>query len=80
MLKDCTVTIDAIGCQTEIAQKIVARGGYYLLAVKENQGNLFEVVHEFFDEAQTRGFGNTAVSCFETLEKDHGRIETRRYV
>ena len=59
---------------------LVARGGDYLLGVKENQGNLFEVVHEFFDEAQTRGFGNTAVSCFETLEKDHGRIETRRYV
>jgi predicted transposase YbfD/YdcC len=79
-LKDCIVTIDAIGCQTEIAEKIVARGGDYLLAVKENQGNLFEVVHEFFDEGQTRGFGNTAVSYFETLEKDHGRIETRRYV
>lgn len=79
-LKDCIVTIDAIGCQTEIAEKIVAREGDYLLAVKENQGNLFEVVHEFFDEGQTRGFGNTAVSCFETLEKDHGRIETRRYV
>jgi predicted transposase YbfD/YdcC len=79
-LKDCIVTIDAIGCQTEIAEKVVARGGDYLLAVKENQGNLFEAVHEFFDEGQTRGFGNTAVSCFETLEKDHGRIETRRYV
>ena len=35
-LKDCIVTIDAIGCQTEIAEKIVARGGDYLLAVKEN--------------------------------------------
>jgi predicted transposase YbfD/YdcC len=79
-LKDCIVTIDAIGCQTEIAEKIVARGGDYLLAVKENQGNLFESIHEFFDEGQTRGFGNTAASCFETLEKDHGRIETRRYV
>lgn len=79
-LKDCIVTIDAIGCQTEIAEKIVERGGDYLLAVKENQGNLFEAIDEFFDEGQTRGFGNTQVSCFETLEKDHGRIETRRYV
>ena len=79
-LKDCIVTIDAIGCQTEIAEKIVERGGDYLLAVKENQGNLFEAIDEFFDEGQTRGFGNTQVSCFETLKKDHGRIETRRYV
>jgi predicted transposase YbfD/YdcC len=80
MLKDCIVTIDAIGCQTEIAEKIVSRGGDYLLAVKENQGNLYEAIDEFFDEGQTRGFGNTVVNCFETLEKDHGRIESRRYV
>jgi predicted transposase YbfD/YdcC len=79
-LKDCIVTIDAIGCQTEIAEKIVAQGGDYLLAAKENQGNLFEAVQEFYDEGQAHGFGSLAVSRFETLEKDHGRIETRRYV
>lgn len=79
-LKDCIVTIDAIGGQTQIAEKIVQRGGDYLLAVKENQGNLFEAVQEFYGEGQTRGFGSLAVSRFETLEKDHGRIETRRYV
>ena len=79
-LKDCIVTIDAIGCQTEIAEKIVQRGGDYLLAVKENQGNLFKAVQEFYGEGQARGFGRLAVSRFETLDKDHGRIETRRYV
>ena len=79
-LKDCTVTIDAIGCQKEIAEKIVGQGGNYLLALKANQGTLFEAVAEFYAEGQRHGFGSLAVSRFETLEKDHGRIETRRHV
>lgn len=40
MLKGCIVTIDAIGCQTESVQKIIDRGGDYLLAVKDNLGTL----------------------------------------
>ena len=79
-LKDCTVTIDAIGCQREIAEKIVKQGGDYLLALKANQGTLFDSVAAFYAEGQRHGFGSLAVSRFETLEKDHGRIETRRYV
>ena len=79
-LKDCTVTIDAIGCQTEIAEKIVVQGGHYLLALKANQGTLFDSVAELYAEGQRHGFGSLAVSRFETLEKDHGRIETRRHV
>ena len=79
-LKDCTVTIDAIGCQREIAEKIIQQGGDYLLALKANQGTLFNRVAEFYAEGQRHGFGRLAVSRFETLEKDHGRIETRRHV
>ena len=79
-LKDCTVTIDAIGCQKEIAEKIIKQGGDYLLAVKANQGTLFEAVAAFYAEGQRHGFGSLAPSRFETLEKDHGRIETRRHV
>jgi len=79
-LKDCTVTVDAIGCQREIAEKIVEQGGDYLLALKANQGKLFERVAEFYAEGHRHGFGSLAVSRFETLEKDHGRIETRRHV
>jgi len=78
-LKGCTVTIDAIGCQKDIAEKIVGQGGDYLLALKANQGSLFEFVAEFYAEGQRSGFGAQAVSRLETLEKDHGRIETRRY-
>ncbi len=76
-LKDCIVTLDALGCQTEIAQKIVDRGGDYLLAVKDNQGQLAEALRDFFTEADAGGFGALPVSRSEMVEKDHGRIETR---
>lgn len=77
-LKGCIVTIDAIGCQTEIAQKILDRGGDYLLAVKDNQEKLAEAMREFFADGATNGFGKLPVSEFSTVEKDHGRIETRK--
>lgn len=80
MLKGCIVTIDALGCQTEVAHKIVERGGDYLLAVKDNQPSLADALREFFAEGEQRGFGSLTLSRFETLEKEHGRIETRRYV
>jgi predicted transposase YbfD/YdcC len=76
-LKGCIVTIDAIGCQTENAQKIVDQGGDYLLAVKDNQGRLSGALREFFAEADTGGFGALPVSRHATVEKDHGRIDTR---
>jgi len=61
-IEDCVVTIDAMGCQTEIAQNILDGGGDYALALKGNQGNSHEaVVHSKFSE----------------VEKNHGRIETR---
>jgi predicted transposase YbfD/YdcC len=72
-----SITIDAIGCQTEIAQKIIDAGGDYLLAVKDNQGKLADALREFFADADTGGFGALPVSRCETVEKDHGRIETR---
>jgi predicted transposase YbfD/YdcC len=78
-LKGCIVTIDALGCQKEIAAQIVEAGGDYVLAVKDNQGGLSEAVQEFFDEGGRSGFGDTALDCVETVEKDHGRLETRRY-
>lgn len=80
MLKGCIVTIDALGCQSEIAEKIVARGGEYLLAVKDNQPNLSAALREFFAEGEQRGFGAVTLSRWESLDKDHGRLETRRYV
>jgi predicted transposase YbfD/YdcC len=77
-LKGCIVTIDALGCQTEIAEKIRARGGDYLLAVKDNQPNLVEALKEFFAEGEALGFGRWPISRHETVEKGPGRIEIRR--
>ncbi len=78
-LRDCTVTIDAMGCQKEIARQIIAQGGDYVLALKGNQGQIFEDVRLFFEDATEGGFAGMGVRCDERTEKDHGRIETRRY-
>jgi predicted transposase YbfD/YdcC len=76
-LRGCIVTLDAIGCQTEIARKILDRGGDYLLAVKDNQGRLADALREFFALGEAAGFGSLPISQHTSLEKDHGRIETR---
>ncbi|MBK7237884.1 MAG: ISAs1 family transposase [Sterolibacteriaceae bacterium] len=80
ILKGCIVTMDALGCQTELAERIVARGGDYLLQVKDNQKNLAEAIREFFEQGGKAGFGKLTVGRIEDIEKDHGRIWTRRYV
>jgi predicted transposase YbfD/YdcC len=77
-LKAATVTIDAIGCQKDIAQKILDRGGQYVLAVKANQETLHEDVRLFLDDAIARGFCDIQHDCYQQTEKGHGRIETRR--
>jgi len=79
-LKGCIVSMDALGCQTELAEKIAERGGDYVLQVKDNQKNLADALREFFAEGQQAGFGALAVERLEQTEKDHGRIETRRYL
>lgn len=78
-VKGAIVTIDAMGCQTEIAKKIVDKGAAYILALKGNQGSLHDDVELFFTEQKERGFADAAMSRHQTLEKSHGRIETRTY-
>jgi predicted transposase YbfD/YdcC len=75
----CIVTIDAMGCQTEIAAKIIEKGADYVLAVKGNQGNLFEDTVGYFDWALKNKFNETSYTRHETLDGDHGRLEVRRY-
>jgi len=70
-IRGCIITIDAMGTQTKIAEKIIDQGGDYILAVKGNQGGLEE-------EVKTTCKVNRSVSDTTTEEKDHGRIETRR--
>ncbi len=76
-LKGATVTIDAMGCQKEIAKKIKDKEADYVLALKGNQGTLQQDVELFFTEQKTRRFADTTISRHQTLEKSHGRIETR---
>jgi predicted transposase YbfD/YdcC len=78
VLKGCIVTMDALGCQTDVAEKIIARGGDYVLAVKDNQKNLSEAIVEFFDTARALDFRNIGVQQCTSVEKGHGRLETRR--
>jgi predicted transposase YbfD/YdcC len=77
-LKGCIVTIDAIGCQKEIAQQIVDQQADYVLALKANQERLYQDVVEWFEWAQQRDFRDIAHDYHETVNKGHGRIEIRR--
>jgi predicted transposase YbfD/YdcC/predicted DNA-binding protein (UPF0251 family) len=73
------VTIDAMGCQTEIAQTIVDAEADYVLAVKKNQPTLYDGVSWFFLSKREEDFAGVRVSRHETYEKGHGREETRSY-
>jgi predicted transposase YbfD/YdcC len=71
------VTIDAMGCQRDIAQKVMAKKADYVLALKGNQGSLREDVELFVAEQKAADFKNTTISRDQTVDGDHGRIETR---
>lgn len=76
-LRDCTVTIDALGCQTAIAEQIVQRGGQYVLALKGNQPTMLADVQALFGDARAARQPAYGMTSATTVEKDHGRIETR---
>ena len=77
-LKDAVVTIDAIGCQREIAKKIVDGKGDYVLPVKDNQPLLHQEVKALLDEAALGPVKDLLVGYFEQTNQGHGRIETRQ--
>jgi predicted transposase YbfD/YdcC len=85
-INGCIVTIDAMGCQKDIAAQIADKEADYVLALKGNHATAHEEIKEFFTDAilpcatqpaQTAAPGT--MDFFQTMEKDHGRIETRRY-
>jgi predicted transposase YbfD/YdcC len=76
-IEGAIVTIDAMGCQRAIAQKIVDKKADYVLALKGNQGLLREDVEVFAAEQKANKFKDTTISRHETIDGDHGRIETR---
>ena len=77
-LAGTTVTIDAIGTQTAIAEAIQSRGADYVLAVKDNQPLLAESIRDFCRSFHAHPASHTPHHFAETVEKGHGRIETRR--
>lgn len=79
-IKGAIVTIDAMGCQKDIATKVVEDNkADYILALKENHPLLYEEVELYFKDAQQNDFNDKKISRYRTIEKGHGRIEERIY-
>jgi len=79
LLKGCIVTIDAMGCQTAIAQTIIDREADYVLALKENQETLYHEVQHLFADAEETGGADDERDHAKTVDGGHGRVEIRRY-
>jgi predicted transposase YbfD/YdcC len=77
-LKGCLVTIDAIGCQKQIANVIVEQEANYLLTVKDNQPILHQAIQKYFSDANDANFNGYNIDYAETVDKAHGRFERRR--
>lgn len=77
-LQGCIVTIDAMGCQKEIARQMTNQEADYVLALKENHPTAYEEVSLFLDTAVAAGFGRYPYDYHETIDGDHGRLEVRR--
>jgi predicted transposase YbfD/YdcC len=77
-IEGAIVTIDAMGCQREIAKTIIDKKADYVLALKGNQGSLREDIEVFAAEQKANDFKDTSVSRDKTVDGDHGRIETRK--
>ena len=78
-IEGAVVTIDAMGCQRNIAKKIIAKKADYIIALKGNQGTLHDDVKVFVAEQKANDFRDTVISQYKTVDADHGRIETRTY-
>lgn len=85
-LKGSIVTIDAMGCQKDIAARVVDKKADYVLALKGNHATALKEIEQFFTDAvppcaiqPQESVRTGTMDFFQTIEKDHGRIETRRY-
>jgi predicted transposase YbfD/YdcC len=78
-VRGAIITIDAMGTQKKIARDIVKRGGDYVLSLKGNQELFHQEVKDYFEDARIRKFKDIEYVKHKTVEKDHGRIETRKY-
>jgi len=79
VLKGCIVSIDAMGCQTEIVELVIEQEADYVISLKGNQGTLHRDVQEAFAYAQQTQFRHIAHDVHQTTDGNHGRLEIRRY-
>jgi len=78
-LAGCIVTVDALNCQKNIAKEISEADADYVLALKANHSTAYEEVKMFLEDARQHRFAGVAHDELETLDKEHGRVEVRRY-
>lgn len=78
-ISDCVITIDAIGCQKNIVEKIIGKSGHYCLNVKTNQKILYTEIKEYFDFALNNKEELKDIYQYSETYKDHGRIERREH-
>lgn len=74
-ITDATVTIDAIGTQKEIVEKIITKKGHYCLSVKKNQRLLFDDINTYYQDAISNSDELKKMTTYETIDQGHGRIE-----
>lgn len=79
LLRGCIVTIDAMGCQKEIAQTIIDNQADYVLALKGNHESVYHEVVQVFADAEATDFGDYMADVAERVDSGHGRVEIRRY-
>lgn len=78
-LAGCIVSIDAMGCLPKVATQIKEQDGEYVLALKANQGTMYQDVVDLFADAETTGFAELVHDTQHAVDKGHGRLEHRRY-
>ena len=78
-IEDCVISIDAMGCQKDIAEQIIDGGGDYVLGLKGNQGGLLKEAEALFDEAYGKPHDDVREATYRTTERGHGREEVREY-
>jgi len=78
-LAGCIVTVDALNCQKNIAKEISEADADYVLTLKANHGTAYQEVRDFLGDARQRNFAGVAHDFVETVDKEHGRFEVRRY-
>jgi predicted transposase YbfD/YdcC len=78
-IKGCIITIDAMGCQLNIAKQIIKQEGDYIFGLKGNQGLLHKDVKDLFQSALSSNFKDHHHDYFEDAKKEHGRYDVRKY-